>query len=189
MASASDTSGSEDTFKVIVRCRPFTAQEKEQGLDKRPCIEMVRIKQLLATLLFMTLSQVGNETLLKSVAQARMTFFPETNPPNTINIPSQKGTKSTTLRFAFDASYSSMEGARPLATQAMLFDNVGRFALDNALKGEFTRDMAPANSFQPSPLPIPQASRDTPCARRLQRQHVRLRPNRHGQNAQHDRPP
>jgi hypothetical protein len=136
MASASDSSGSEDTFKVIVRCRPFTAQEKEQGLDKRPCVEMVSAKKLLATLLFMLLPQVGNETLLKSVAQATITFFPETRPPKKINISSQKGSKPTTLRFAFDASYSSMEGARPLATQAMLFDNVGRFALDNALKGD-----------------------------------------------------
>jgi hypothetical protein len=47
MASASDSSGSEDTFKVIVRCRPFTAQEKEQGLDKRPCVEMVKTRNFL----------------------------------------------------------------------------------------------------------------------------------------------
>jgi hypothetical protein len=87
--------------------------------------------------LFVTLPQVGNETLLKSVAQATIIFIPETHPANKINTPSQKGSKPTTLRFAFDASYSSMEGAKPLATQAMLFDNVGRFALDNALKGEF----------------------------------------------------
>jgi hypothetical protein len=85
----------------------------------------------------MSLTQVGNETLLKSVAQATITFIPETHSANKINTPSQKGSKPTTLRFAFDASYSSMEGAKPLATQAMLFDNVGRFALDNALKGEF----------------------------------------------------
>jgi hypothetical protein len=43
--------------------------------------------------------------------------------------------KTASQRFTFDASYSSMEDSKIVATQTTLFDDVGRFALDNALKG------------------------------------------------------
>jgi hypothetical protein len=67
---------------------------------------------------FYFLVQVGQETLLKPPSHGK------------------NSQKQTVLRFAFDASYSSMDDAKPMATQSMLFDHIGRFALDNALKGD-----------------------------------------------------
>ncbi len=67
-------------------------------------------------------TQVGQDTLLK--------------PPMPHGKEGVKGfQRPPSIKFSFDASYSSMEDAKPVATQTMLFDNVGRFALDNALKG------------------------------------------------------
>jgi hypothetical protein len=96
------------------------------------------------------LPQVGPDTLLK--------------PPQ----PQGKGfQKQSSIRFSFDASYSSMDDAKPVATQTMLFDNVGRFALDNALKGECHVTSAG------------RCSQRLQCPCRLQRQHVRVRTDRH----------
>jgi hypothetical protein len=64
--------------------------------------------------------QVGQDTLLR---------------PPSISRSGQKQDISLSKRFTFDASYCSVEDSKVVATQEMLFDNVGRFALDNALKG------------------------------------------------------
>jgi hypothetical protein len=64
--------------------------------------------------------QVGQDTLLR---------------PPLLSRGGQKQDISLSKRFTFDASYSSVEDSKVVATQSMLFDTVGRFALDNALKG------------------------------------------------------
>lgn len=121
--------------------------------------------------------QVGPDTLLK--------------PPQ----PQGKGfQKQSSIKFSFDASYSSMDDAKPLATQTMLFDNVGRFALDNALKGEcrVTDDAAnvytaPAG-YNVSMFAYGQTGTGT-CTAAASRKHPAIINPPCRQDAQHDRPP